>query len=100
LAATADLSELGSGSIATMIADVRDEAAIPDFAKRAADAKDTLDVMVRNAAVKGGWAPLAEQPREQLDLGIDINRKGKVLSLKHALVHLIPARSGVIINLA
>lgn len=100
LAATAAQIEPGSGSIATMIADVRDEAAIADFAARAAAPKGALDVMVCNAAVKGNWAPLAEQPREQLDLVIDINLKGTVLCMKHALAHMIPARSGVIVNLA
>jgi NAD(P)-dependent dehydrogenase (short-subunit alcohol dehydrogenase family) len=90
----------GAGSIATMIADVRDEAAIADFTTRAAAPTGALDVMVCNAAVKGNWAPLAEQPREQLDLVIDINLKGTVLCMKHALAQMIPARSGVIINLA
>jgi hypothetical protein len=56
--------------------------------------------MICNAGVKGDWGPLAQQPREQLDLVIDINLKGVVLSMKHALAHMIPARSGVIINLA
>lgn len=100
LAATQALLETGHGSIDTMIADVRDEAAIAAFADRAAAPTGSLDVMVCNAAVKGDWAPLAEQPREQLDLVIDINLKGTVLCMKHALRHMIPARSGVIINLA
>ncbi len=95
-------AQLGSasGSIATMIVDVRDEAAVEAFAARAAQPTGALDVMICNAGVKGDWAPLAEQPREQLDLVIDINLKGVVLSMKHALAHMIPARSGVIINLA
>lgn len=100
LAATQALLETGPGSIDTMIADVRDEGAIAAFAVRAAAPTGALDVMVCNAAVKGNWAPLAEQPREQLDLVIDINLKGTVLCMKHALRHMIPARSGVIINLA
>lgn len=100
LAATQALLEPGTGSIGTMIADVRDEAAVAALADRAAAPTGALDVMVCNAAVKGDWAPLAEQPREQLDLVIDINLKGTVLCMKHALRHMIPARSGVIINLA
>lgn len=90
----------GIGSIATMVVDVRHEDAVAAFAARAAEPTGALDVMVCNAGVKGNWAPLAEQPREQLDLVIDINLKGVVLSMKHALAHMIPARSGVIINLA
>lgn len=95
-------AQLGSapGSIATMVVDVRDEQAVAAFADRAAEATGALDIMICNAGVKGNWAPLAEQPREQLDLVIDINLKGVVLCMKHALAHMIPARSGVIINLA
>jgi NAD(P)-dependent dehydrogenase (short-subunit alcohol dehydrogenase family) len=100
LEATIAQLEPGSGSIASMIADVRDEDAIAAFVDRAAAPAGKLDVMVCNAAVLGNWAPLAEQPREQLDLVIDINLKGTVLCMKHALKHMIPARSGVIINLA
>lgn len=100
LAGTASLLEPGPGSIATMLADVRDEAAVGEFAEHAAAPGGRLDVMVCNAAVKGNWAPLAEQPSEQLDLVIDINLKGTALCMKHALKHMIPARSGVIINLA
>lgn len=100
LAATAAQFEGGAGSISTMIVDVRDEDAVAAFAARAAEPTGALDVMICNAGVKGDWAPLAEQPREQLDLVIDINLKGVVLSMKHALAHMIPARSGVIINLA
>lgn len=100
LETTASQFEGGAGSIATMIVDVRDEAAVAAFAARAAAPTGALDVMICNAGVKGNWAPLAEQPREQLDLVIDINLKGVVLSMKHALAHMIPARTGVIINLA
>jgi NAD(P)-dependent dehydrogenase (short-subunit alcohol dehydrogenase family) len=100
LEATAALLEPGIGSISTMIADVRDEAAVAALAAQAAAPTGALDVMVCNAAVLGNWAPLAEQSRDQLDLVIDVNLKGTVLCMKHALAHMIPARSGVIINLA
>jgi NAD(P)-dependent dehydrogenase (short-subunit alcohol dehydrogenase family) len=63
LAQTVAQLDGGSGSIATMIADVRDEDAIAELAARAAAPKGALDVMVCNAAVKGDWAPLAQQPR-------------------------------------
>ena len=55
----------GTGSIATMVVDVRDEDAVAAFAARAAEPTGALDVMVCNAGVKGNWVPLAEQPREQ-----------------------------------
>jgi NAD(P)-dependent dehydrogenase (short-subunit alcohol dehydrogenase family) len=100
LEATAALLEPGVGSLSAMIADVRDEAAVAEFAARASSPTGALDVMVCNAAVLGNWAPLAEQPRDQLDLVIDVNLKGTVLCMKHALAYMIPARSGVIINLA
>ena len=67
LEATAGQLGSASGSIATMIVDVRDEAAVAAFAARAAEPAGNLDVMICNAGVKGNWAPIAEQPREQLD---------------------------------
>ena len=54
----------------------------------------------RSAPTLTAWAPLAEQHREQLELVIDINIKGTVFSMKHALAQMIPSRSGVIFNLA
>lgn len=89
-----------SGSLAISVCDVRDEAQLAALTDRAAAANGRLDVMVNNAAVLGEWMPIAEQERATLDMVIDVNLKGTVLGMKQALRHMIPARSGVIINLA
>ena len=97
---TASLAAPGSGHLETMQCDVREEAAIAGLVDRAATPTGSLDVMVNNAAVLGEWVPIADQERATLDLVIDVNLKGTVLGMKHALRRMIPARSGVIINLA
>ncbi|WP_296678831.1 SDR family oxidoreductase [Novosphingobium sp.] len=100
LAETRALLGQGDGSLTTMLCDVRDEAGIAALVDSAAMRAGRLDVMVNNAAVLGSWVPIAEQERATLDLVIDVNLKGTVLGMKQALRHMIPARAGVIINLA
>jgi NAD(P)-dependent dehydrogenase (short-subunit alcohol dehydrogenase family) len=97
---TRTLLGLASGSIRIGVCDVRDETDLAALTDRAAAATGRLDVMVNNAAVLGPWVPIAEQERAALDLVIDVNLKGTVLGTKQALRHMIPARSGVIVNIA
>ena len=100
LGETKDLHGARTGKLETMLCDVSDEAQIAEMVDRATSNRARLDVMVNNAAVLGEWVPIAEQQKSTLDLVIDVNLKGTVLGMKHALRHMIPARSGVIINLA
>lgn len=98
---TAGMLGSGSGAIDTAICDVRDEDAVAAMIDRAVAAGGgKLAVMVNNAAVVGEWVPLADQQRSTMDLVIDINVKGTVLGTKHALRHMIPAKGGVVINMA
>ena len=100
LAETESLHTTQLGRLETMLCDVSDEAAVSELVDRAVAANGKLDVLVNNAAVLGQWVPIADQQKSTLDLVIDVNLKGTVLGMKHALRHMIPARSGVIINLA
>jgi NAD(P)-dependent dehydrogenase (short-subunit alcohol dehydrogenase family) len=102
LAETQGLHTGPLGAIDTALCDVRDEDAVAEAIDRAVAASQVgrLAVMVNNAAVLGAWVPLAEQQRATLDLVIDVNVKGTVLGTKHALRHMIPARGGVVINIA
>ncbi|QGN54296.1 SDR family oxidoreductase [Novosphingobium sp. Gsoil 351] len=100
LADTRGLFGGAAGTLETMRVDVRDEAAMAALVDAAVARAGRLDVMVNNAAVLGAWVPIAEQERATLDLVIDVNLKGTVLGIKQALRHMIPARSGVIVNLA
>ena len=100
LAKTESLRTTQLGRLETMLCDVSDEAAVSELVDRAVAANGKLDVLVNNAAVLGQWVPIADQQKSTLDLVIDVNLKGTVLGMKHALRHMIPARSGVIINLA
>ena len=97
---TRSLFANGEGSLDVTVCDVRDEASVASAMDRAAQASGRLDVIVNNAAVLGEWVPIGEQRRETLDLVIDVNLKGTVLGMKHALRWMVPSGSGVIINLA
>jgi len=57
-----------------------------------------LDVLVNNAAVVH-ISKITETSEEDWDRVIDINLKGVYFACKYAAEHMIPRRSGVIINL-
>ena len=80
--------------------DVRHEANVQALIARAVTEFGGLDFMVNNAAVLGDWAPLADQTAETLALVLDVNVKGVVYGIKHALAAMRPRKRGVIVNLA
>lgn len=80
--------------------DVRREAEVEALTDRAAQVFGGLDVMVNNAAVLGEWVPLAQQQAATVDAVMDVNIKGVVYGLKHALRRMAPRGRGVIVNIA
>jgi NAD(P)-dependent dehydrogenase (short-subunit alcohol dehydrogenase family) len=50
--------------------------------------------------VLGDWKPIAQQSADTLDLVFDVNVKGVVYGIKHALAVMRPQRKGVIVNVA
>jgi NAD(P)-dependent dehydrogenase (short-subunit alcohol dehydrogenase family) len=80
--------------------DVRSEDQVRALVERAVAEFGGLDFMVNNAAVLGEWVPIADQTAPNLDLVLDVNVKGVVYGMKHALAAMRPRRRGVIVNLA
>lgn len=97
------LSELASkaadGAIQAFPTDVRDSAAVTGTINRVEDELGPIDVLINNAAVVQN-IPFAEQSSERLDDIIDINLKGTMYTTHSALQHMIPRKSGKIINIS
>ena len=80
--------------------DVRREDDVHRLVDTAATRFGGLHAMVNNAAVLGDWTPIAQQSAAMLDLVFDVNVKGVVYGMKHALAVMRPQRQGVIVNVA
>lgn len=80
--------------------DVRHEEDVRSLVAHAVREFGGLSVMVNNAAVLGDWLPIADQSAATLDLVLDVNVKGVVYGMKHALAVMRPQGRGVIVNLA
>jgi NAD(P)-dependent dehydrogenase (short-subunit alcohol dehydrogenase family) len=79
--------------------DVRDEAAVAAAVATALERFGRLDVVVNAAGVAGG-GPVHLVPAADWDRVLDVNLKGTFLVAKHALVPMLAARSGSIVNVA
>ncbi len=88
------------GSAMCRACDVRSEENVRAAVSVAVKEFGGLDVMVNNAAVLGDWLPIADQSAATLDLVLDVNVKGVVYGMKHALAAMRPRRAGVIVNIA
>ena len=80
--------------------DVRHEANVGALVERTVREFGGLSVMVNNAAVLGDWVPIAQQTAAMLDLVLDVNVKGVVYGMKHALAVMRRQGRGVIVNMA
>jgi NAD(P)-dependent dehydrogenase (short-subunit alcohol dehydrogenase family) len=80
--------------------DVTDEAAVAAAVETAVKRFGKLDIVVNNAGVGGAVAPFEDQDWTAWAQMIDINLRGIAYGIKHALRHMLPRRSGRIINTA
>jgi len=96
--AAAVAAETGDAALANTC-DVSDEAQVEGMVAAAIERFGRIDILVNNAGrARGG--PLARQSVEDWDSVFAVNVRGTFLCSKAALAHMIPARSGVIINTA
>lgn len=80
--------------------DVRKEDEVAKLIDTACRVFGPLDILVNNAAVLGAWKPIGEQDAATLDLVLDVNVKGAVYGMKHAVAVMRPRKTGVIVNIA
>ncbi len=87
--------ELGGLFVRT---DVSDEAQVKALMDAAAEAHGRIDVVVNNAGVPAGGAPISELPAAEFHRGFDTNTLGVVYGIRHAVPHM--KEGGSIINTA
>ena len=87
------------GEVIPMVIDVRDAAAIEQAYERIVTQHGPIGTLVNNAAVVEN-IPFAEQSLDMIDQIVDINLKGTLYCTRLLLPHMIPQKSGRIINIA
>jgi NAD(P)-dependent dehydrogenase (short-subunit alcohol dehydrogenase family) len=92
------VAELGSKAIPVRM-DVTDQASIDGGFASAINAMGQLDILINNAALFSA-APIVEITRSDYDRLFAVNVAGTLFSMQAAARHMIPRKSGTIINMA
>ncbi|MCR9277710.1 MAG: glucose 1-dehydrogenase [Pseudomonadaceae bacterium] len=88
-----------AGGSATFVrTDIRRESDIAALVGEASSQTGRLDYYINAAAILGKWLPIGEQAELTLDAVLDINVKGTVYGIKHAVAAM--SAGGVIITFA
>ena len=96
-----EIEAIGRGAL-TIVGDVSRAADAERFVAEALARFGRIDVLVNNAAAPHGADRrlLWEVPEDAWDLVIDVNLKGTFLMSRAVIPHMLPRRSGRIINMA
>ena len=85
------------GGVVAVPCDVTSEDDVQAMFERVVGELGRLDVLVNNAGL-GGTAPLMEMTDEQWSAVLDVTLNGTFRCTRAALHHMVPRRSGVIVN--
>jgi NAD(P)-dependent dehydrogenase (short-subunit alcohol dehydrogenase family) len=96
---TVQLIEADGGTAGFVRADVTSEDEIRAAVQFAADAFGGLDILVNNA---GGtaWPPFPDAPVEDWSRTLDLNLRGPMLAIQHALPEMRKRDGGAIVNIS
>lgn len=97
--AAAGITAHGGAALA-IAADVRSAADVTALVEATVAQCGALNIVVNNAGVSTRRAAPEDFPEEEIDAILDTNLKGAYLLSVAAARHMIPGRSGVIINIA
>jgi 3-oxoacyl-[acyl-carrier protein] reductase len=87
----------GQTRVHALACDVRNEAQVAGLYDGTVDRFGRIDVAVHNAGL-GGTVPLVEMTDDQWSTVLDITLTGTFRCTRAALVHMLPLKSGVIVN--
>lgn len=79
--------------------DVTDEAQVKRMVDQTMQEFSRIDILVNNSGIGGPTANVVDLKLEDWNRVLAIDLTGSMLCSKHALKHMIPQRSGVIINM-
>ncbi|HET9611072.1 MAG TPA: SDR family oxidoreductase [Acidimicrobiales bacterium] len=97
LAGTPRADGSGSDEPLAVPCDVTDEDQVQSLFAAAVDAHGRIDVVVNNAGL-GGTVDIVDMTDEQWGRVVDVTLTGTLRCTRAALRHLVPRRSGVIVN--
>ena len=95
--AAARLAAIAGTPPASRLCNVTREADVQGLIDAAISEMGHIDVLVNNAGL-GGFAPLVDMTDEQWQAVLDVTLNGTFRMTRAALRHMIPRRSGVIVN--
>jgi NAD(P)-dependent dehydrogenase (short-subunit alcohol dehydrogenase family) len=95
----ADLkTELGDAILATVEADVTDEASVANYVAVAKSVAGRIDIFFNNAGIEGPVHPIPEFPLEDFQRVLAVNVTGVFLGMKHVIPVMLAGGGGSIIN--
>jgi len=90
-------SEFDESAVATLQADVTDQAEVEQAVKACLETFSGLDIAVLNAGIPGANAPLEEYPVDVFNEVLDVNLKGAWLGMRSVIPAMKSQKSGSII---
>ena len=94
-----EIKNLGRQAIAVKT-DITDSQEVNDMVKVALDRFGKIDILVNNAGAATPPKLFIDTTEDEWDFNIDLNLKGMLKCTKAVLDHMIPRKSGKIINLS
>ena len=95
--AVEELQGLSRAPVASCRCNVTSEEDVQELWRRAEGELGHVDVLINNAGL-GGFAPLVDMTDEQWSVVLDVTLNGTFRMTRAALRHMLPRKSGVIVN--
>lgn len=88
------------GEAQAIATDVSNSSQVKSLVDKTVESWGRLDFMINNAGVGGVRASTADYPDEDWARTFAVNADGVFFGTKHALCHMVPAKSGSIVNVS
>jgi NAD(P)-dependent dehydrogenase (short-subunit alcohol dehydrogenase family) len=99
LEATAEEIRVQGGNAKAIQTDIVDEKQIEHLITETIKAYDRIDILVNNSGIGGPMARVVDMDLAKWNEAIAVDLTGSMLCAKHSLKHMMPQRSGCIINI-
>ena len=97
---TADVIKKNGGRAIAVQTDVSDEKQVERMVAETISAFGRIDILVNNAGIIGPTVNVVDMDLNDWNEALAVNLTGSLLAAKHVLKHMIPRRSGTIINIS